>query len=525
MGNTCDIVVQFSQNCVEEVQALQALIADPSLAAMPEGMPAKPLRDYGVEDVANTPESTEALLGQLIRWEGLCAKTRKSASELLGRPPPKFILDVACAVKAATGFPPEFVGDWPDAREEKLQRLQSIVDAVSGQLGVVIDFFDPQDVLKGKEVQNTLRLMQLLGVAAARHAPAGGAPSPAQPEGGGTPPRSLPAMLGAVGRCIAKAKEQVQSLREAGGPSGDGQAGEEGLQEQIAELERQLEEAKQARRKQEEALADTERQLEECKAEVKQVSAECELTMASPDAAESDPELIELQRSAEQLARDVSSPENMAEETLVSLLAGQVEEAKHQLQRDEVDVETLTQRQKELAASLREAEATSRKLDAELQRERQRREAEQELIGQSPEEQMLILQAHEQKLRTRAGTLEAQIGVMQAEAEERKGANLHLIEEGKELEAKAEDDHLQVQIVLEERDAMREAMEQLWDDKACVDDELSAMTEGYINLSERLNVTQDETCELQALVEQKRQEVAGLQRNGFDMSCSVPAVA
>jgi len=317
----------------------------------------------------------------------------------------------------------------------------------------------------------------------------------------------------------------VHALREAGSPADDAADAEQGLQEQIAELERHLDEAKQARRKQEEALADAEKQLEESAAEVKQVSTECEMTMASPDAADSDPELIELQRQVDQLARDVGNPEALPEEVVLSMLAGQAQEARIQLQRDENDVETLSQRQKELQAALQEAETLSRKLSAELQRERQRREAEQELVGQSPEEQMLILQAHEQKLRTRAGTLEAQIGVMQAEAEDRKTANMHLIEEGKELDAKAEDDHLQMQIVLEERDAMREAMENLWNDKALVDDELSAMMEGYINLSERLNATQDDKCELEALVEQKRQEVAGLRGNGFDMSCSVPALA
>mmetsp|Transcript_41051 Transcript_41051/g.103089 ORF Transcript_41051/g.103089 Transcript_41051/m.103089 type:complete len:250 (-) Transcript_41051:91-840(-) len=249
------------------------------------------------------------------------------------------------------------------------------------------------------------------------------------------------------------------------------------------------------------------------------------MTLASPDAAENDPELLELQRQAERLGQSMANPESMPPEMILSMLSDQLEEARLQLQRDEVDVETLTQRQQELQAALAECESASRRLEGELQRERQRREQEQELIGQSPEEQMLILQAHEQKLRTRAGTLEAQIGVMQAEAEDRKGANLQLIEEGKELDAKTEDDHLQVQIVQEERDAMREAMEQLWNDKAAVDDELRAMEEGYVNLSERLNITQDETCELQQLVEQKRTEVAGLQKNGFDMSCSMPALA
>merc|ERR1711879_53515 len=100
------------------------------------------------------------------------------------------------------------------------------------------------------------------------------------------------------------------------------------------------------------------------------------------------------------------------------------------------------------------------------------------------------------------------------------GANIRLGQEASDLQAKVEDAHLQMQIVQEERDALREAMEQHWNEKAAVDEELQYRMQGYVNLSERLNTHQDELCELETLVERKRQEVASLQKNGFHMLCS-----
>jgi len=530
MAQTPDFVLQFSQGVQEEAQALQAMMADPSLAAMPVGMPAKPLREYGAEDVSDTPETTEALLGQLIRWEGLCAKSKKSPADLLGRPPPKFLLDVAKEVKEATGFPPNFAGDWPDAREEKVARLVSLVDAVSVELGVALDFFDPENVLKGKEVPKTLRLLQLLGVAAARHLPAdavpgpGGAPgsAPALPPGM-MPARQLPAILHAMGRCIKASKVQVDLLKANAVAAGD-MGADAVFQEQLAELERQLEEAKSARRKQEEAIADAERHLEETRAEAKQVQTECELT-AKEDAAGDDPELLELDRQVQLLTEKISAPGSLAEDYVLDVLGQQIEEMASQLERDASDVKALNERREELDDSIREADNVARRLEADIDRENQRREADQELLGQSPEEQRLILEAHEQKLRTRAGTLEAQIGVMHIESEDRKQANAALISESKELAAMVEDVNLQIQIVTEERDALREAEQQVWHEKTLVEEEVENLQQGYIFLSERLSSKDDEIQELSELLQQHQSEVAGLQKNGFDMSCSIPSLS
>mmetsp|Transcript_57346 Transcript_57346/g.166485 ORF Transcript_57346/g.166485 Transcript_57346/m.166485 type:complete len:1154 (+) Transcript_57346:139-3600(+) len=513
LKDTCNNVIQYAsgQGCGAECDMLTTLLADPSLAKLPPGMPAKPLREYSADEVSDTPESTEALLEQLIQWEALCAKTRKSPSELLSRPPPKFIMEVACAVKAATGFPQGFLEDWPDAREDKLARLQSIVDAVNAGLGLTIDFFDPQDVLKGKEVSKTLRLMQLLAVAAARHMPADAAAPPAQSGGSRSRVREMPAMLSAMGNCIKAAKVKVEALREAAGAA---EGDDQGLQQQLTQIEQQLEDAKTMRKEQEEAFADAQRRLADVQAEAKQISTECEIAQSAPQA--DDPELQELERQVQHLSK--SSPEDMPEEVVLETMTWQLEELRKQLERDEGYMAGLEEKHQELSAAVRDAESTARRLDAELQRERQRQETEQELLGQSPEEQKTILRAHEQKLRTKVGTLEAQVSVLQREAEERKAANLQLVQQGKDLESKAADMELQIQIVQEERDGLREALQQLWDQKNVVDEEMASMAEGYIGMTERCNEKQDEVCDLQERLASKREEAERVRKNGFEIA-------
>ncbi|CAE8602012.1 unnamed protein product, partial [Polarella glacialis] len=259
------------QNC----HSLKALIADPAVASLPAHMPAKPLREYEPHELQDSPESTEAVLGQLIRWEGLIGKTKKTASELLARPPPKFILDVTVAIKAATGFPPDLEDNWPEAREERLARFAYVSEAVSGALGVSIDF-DAVDVLKGKEVQKTLLLLQLLALAAVRAPrPEGHQSSDFERAPGVARAIELPAMLDAMDRCIQAAKEQADAKRSAAEAAVSD--GSRSLEEKIAVLERQLAEESRARHASEEELLKVERLLQETAASVKNVTQNGEL--------------------------------------------------------------------------------------------------------------------------------------------------------------------------------------------------------------------------------------------------------
>jgi len=279
----------------------------------------------------------------------------------------------------------------------------------------------------------------------------------------------------------------------------------------IEEVNQQIQEETRARMRQEEILADAERQLQESQAELKRVSSECELNKASAE----DDEQKELKRQFEGLLRDAAAPGDIKEADMLQLLLGELEVVKKELENDESETASLEDKQAELEKALADAQSMSRSLEADVQREQKRCEMEDELAGQSPEEQKLILVAHEQKCRTRAETLEAQIAQLQLEADERKSFIARLEAERSDLQAKEEDAQLQMQIVQEERDALRESMEMLWVEKTTIDEELQDLMQGYINLTERFAQQQDLTCEMEQLVEQKSQEISKLREAGF----------
>lgn len=523
MVQTCEIVLQSTKSSLGEgsdvslenlCAALRSFISEPGLSVLPPSMPQKPIKDLLPEDVSDTPETTEAVLSQVIRWDEFSGgKMKKPAVELLSRPPPKFLLDVAVTVKVATGFPPSMQTDWPEAREERLERFQSIADAVGTSLRTVIDF-DPADVLKGKEVAKTLRLLQLLAIAAARASTQSKMPQssqsavPSKLRKGSIRPYQLQTMIDKMLRCIEGAKQHMESLRDAGVAA---VCGESSLEQQIEEIQRKLEEEVRARFNQEKALAVLEQSVQESQAELKRVSNECDVNAGLVK----DDEHVELKRQFETLLLEAASPGDIDEETMLKLLRGELLVVQRGLEKEEAETALLVEKQQELERAIGESNVGAKLLEIEVDKERKRRELEDELMCQSPEEQLLILKAHEKKSRTRAETLDAQIAQMQTEAEERKASILRLEAESHDVKAKIEDAHLQMQIVQEERDAMREAMEILWNEKTCIDDELHDCMQGYINLTERFQQQQDHACEMEMLVEQKRRGVAMLQKNGF----------
>jgi len=225
-----------------------------------------------------------------------------------------------------------------------------------------------------------------------------------------------------------------------------------------------------------------------------------------------DPESQELERQLQEL--QPSGGDDVQEEALMKMLTTQVDEVKRELDRDNESVMELEARHQELEECLADANKAKSKLEVEVQRERQLRETEAELAGQAPEDQKLILEAHEQKLRSRAEALKDQIAQIQTEGEERKANVTKKVKEQKELQTKSQEAGLQIEVVMEERDAMREAMEQLWNEYAMLDEELTGQMQAYINLSERLETQQDEFSDLEMSVEQKRNQV-DLQKNGF----------
>jgi len=322
-------------------------------------------------------------------------------------------------------------------------------------------------------------------------------------------------MLEAMMRCIHKVKQRVEVQRKQVQQTTS--TGEQSLEEQISGVKEQLQEESRSRLRQEEKLGAVERSLQEVQNDIKRVEQEFELNGGGQD-----PEEEELTRQLEALMRDASNPEAIPDEDIIRMLSSQVEEVRRDLDQHESDKSGLEAQQQDLAKNLQESLSQAKAVEAEVQRERQRRDMEEELMGQSPEEQKLILEAHQKKATIRVETLQTQISGLQTEAQDRK-ASIEKAQQTKlDLIKQVDDTQLQMEIVQEERDAMREAMEQLFNEKAAVDEELDERQMAYTYLTERINRLQDDTCDLQDLVAEKQQS---LQKNGYFMPGAASAAA
>merc|ERR1712217_954230 len=78
-----------------------------------------------------------------------------------------------------------------------------------------------------------------------------------------------------------------------------------------------------------------------------------------------------------------------------------------------------------------------------------------------------------------------------------------------------EDIQMQLQVIIEERDGLRDGMELLYQEKTRMDEELENVSEGYTNLSDRL---QDKVIEVQELQEQllQFQNLIHMLQDNFD---------
>lgn len=277
-------------------------------------------------------------------------------------------------------------------------------------------------------------------------------------------------------------------------------SGEQSLEERIGNIKRDLEEEARSRLRQEDKIGDIERNLREVQSELKHVEQEFEMDNSTSH----DPAEEELTQQLEELKSDASSPD---ETGIIKILSKQVEEVRKKLTQDESEKAELDTKQQELTRQLQASISQGRAVEAEVQRERQRRDMEEQLMGQSPEEQKQIMEAHEKKTRMRVETIEEQIRSLQAEGQTRK-ETIEKTEQSKlEFAKQLEDMQLQMEIVQEERDAMREAMEQLFITKASVDEELENIQQAYVALTERKNILDDEVCELQELVMKKQERL------------------
>lgn len=453
----------------------------------------RPIQEWSVEDVDESPEGTEFVLKQVISLETLNKK--RTALELLARPPPKFVHDVAILIQEKTGFMQAMSHEWPEqSRDARIELLQYIADSSSSCLGAQIDF-DPSDVLKGKEVGKTLRLLQLLSLAsikfsAQREKPMLDRPLSLQRRASKTRLDEMSPFLEAVSRCL----KAVVELHERGdGPSPSRE------DPTFRAMQDRLEAEQQLRRRNEERLVQLQAEAQSLTQSLAQQHEELEqVTSAAAASAERKAKLqAEVQLSRQRLLEKASTLRNPKVENLKAEMDDVMTSAEHQ-KKEKISLQKTLQ---EMTQEQIDAETRRETLQMEVQRVQASVAEAQGACGSSNEE-VLLVQAEHEKLRMKIASLEEKMRQFSEEEDVERDQETQLLEEKQLVMRRSEDLQMQLQVILEERDGLREGMDLLWQEKTHLEEELENVSEGYSHLSNRLMEKIEETRELEEQMQQ-----------------------
>jgi hypothetical protein len=461
-------------------------------------------------------ELTEFILSQLVELQHLNKK--RTPQELLARPPPKFVHDVAVLVGKATGFLPGLSEHWPEPREEKVDLLQHIADSCASALGLDTIDFDPSDVLKGKEVEKTLRLLQLLGIAASRekHHPGGAAGAGTgrgncRAANGLTSASDMPGLLDVISRCVENAARILDEQRES---EGDGRASPtRELENSYRALQEKLQEESQLRLKQDQRLSGLQAQLESDRSVLSERHIQLDDTRRA--AGEAGGKIQDLRRQVDVLRQGLlQRAAEMNGNPQVDHLRKRLAEAAKLQQEENAKKVQLQSTVNRLTQATLEADTQHETLQLEVQRMKLR--MAEGLDGADKlhqTEDIVLLQAEKQKLDLRLANLEEKLrNIAEADDLERKHET-EVLEANQEESKRNDEVQMQLQVIIEERDALREGMDQLWQDKTRAEEELEDVCEGYTHLSDRLLEKSEESQALEEKLQEYERLLSMLQEN------------
>jgi len=470
-------------------------------------------------------EGTEAVLKQLIPLEGLNKK--RTPQELLARPPPKFVHDVGLLMAQATGFLDTLSEDWPEPREGKIELLQYISNTVAAALGLRSVDFDPGDVLKGKEVPKTLKLLQLLAVAGARHKQPGGAPGGGAPVANGVQQAKSQAcsvsevlsVLQAITRCIQQVLEKHAERGDPKQDSGSASPTRE-LERSFRDMQEKLEEEVQMRKRHEEKLAELKQQVLQERAALEERTAQ--LDERQRVAADAEGRVMELRRQVETLRSgllmraekaEANSPLAQVKAELESMTDESAKRTNARL--------SLSQEVKRLQQQLLEVEKSRETMEQEVKRTKLRQAEAVDGVAAKMTEEIMLLQAEKQKWDVKVQSLEERMRTIAEADDTERQKETSLVEDKKLQVSKNDEVQLQLQVIIEERDGLRDGMDMLWQEKTRADEELDSVSNGYTHLTDRLYEKIDEKRELEEKLEQYNNLLQMLQEN-FEKSRKSP---
>lgn len=490
-----------------------AVPSTPSAAKKPREE--RPIQEWSPEDAESSVEGTEYVLTRIIQLDSLNKK--KSSQDLLTRPPPKFVHDVALLVREATGFLPGMSEEWPDPREGKIDLLQYIADTVSSSLGLVPGqlLFDPGDVLKGKEVSNTLHLLQLLAIAAAKGASqANGTTNHAKVQkdhrtDGVTRASDMVPLLEVMSKCLRAVVEHQVSRCD---PDGQASPTRE-LESSYRLLQDRFEEELRVQKQQEESLTRLQDEVHRTRQLLQERTEQLE--EAKQAAVNADGKKSELRKQVEvrrQSLLDMAAHLGSNPEVL-RMRRELAEFAERQVQRSE-EKASLQSVVKQLHQSQVEWDTQRETMEAEMKRIK-RSVVSEGLDGpvSSQSEELLLLQAEKQKWDMQVAALQEKTRLLLEADDRERQQEADLLELQKSIAAKNDDIQLQLQVIIEERDGLREGMDLLWQDKTRAEEQLEIVSEGYTNLSDRYADKLEEGRELQEKLLEYENLLSMLQAN------------
>lgn len=493
----------------------------------------RPLQDWMPSDADGSVEGTEFVLMQLIALDTLNKK--RTPQELLARPPPKFMHDVGILIRQATGFLPGLSDHWPDDREAKLDLLQHVSDTVCAAHGLDHIDFDPADVLKGKEVEKTLRLLQLLGIAAARyHESQQGGSSGAdaisqvhrdrKKAEGMLNASDMPSALDVMSRCIHRAADLHELQRDRQEDGGNISPTRE-LESNYRALNERLEEETMVRTRLEDRLAEVNRNVDEARTILGE--RHIQLDESQRAASDSGKRKDELQRQVEVLRSGLlSRADEMASNSKVNETKTELENIAALLKEKAALKEKLAGECKRLTQQRIEADSEREAMEMDMKRMKLRiaEGLDHQQSSREGNEALLVLQAEKEKLDVKCSSLEDKLkSIAEADDVERKREN-GVIEETKTTCGQKDESQMQVQVITEERDALRDGMDQLWQEKQRADEELENVSLGYTHLSDRLLEKSEESRELEEQLQQYENLLTMLREN-YEKSRHSPIAA
>lgn len=291
------------------------------------------------------------------------------------------------------------------------------------------------------------------------------------------------------------------------------------LERSFKSLQEKLEEEVQMRQRQEEKLGQLKQQVLQERAALEERTSQ--LDERQRVAADAEGRVMELRRQVETLRSGLLMRAEKAEaNSPLAQVRAELESMTDESAKRTNARLSLSQEVKRLQQQLLEVEKNRETMEDEVKRTKLRQAEGRDGIEGKVEE-IMLLQAEKQKWDVKVQSLEERLRTIAEADDTARQKETCLVEDKKGQMSKNDEVQLQLQVIIEERDGLRDGMDMLWQEKTRADEELDSVSNGYTHLTDRLYEKIDEKRELEEKLEQYNNLLKMLQEN-FEKSRKSP---